>query len=76
MCDWATDTAGYGPTQPFHFFGSCAEYMDSMDVQVVLRADFDAYIQGQRRQHSKTSSSTKARSTRRLIGGLSQVQAE
>ena len=35
--------------------------MDPLDV---LRADFDAYIQGQRRQHSKTSSSTKARSTR------------
>jgi hypothetical protein len=42
-------------------FGFCVEYMDPMSV---LRADLDAYIKGQRRQHSKTSSSTKSRSTK------------
>jgi hypothetical protein len=55
------NTADYDRPKPLIFFGSCAEYMDPLDV---FRADLDAFMQEQRRHHTKASSSTKARSTR------------
>ena len=72
MCDWATDTPDYGRPKPLIFFGSCAEYMDALDV---FRADLDAFMQEQRRHHTNASSFTKARSTRVMSPPSSLAQA-